>query len=272
MQTLNVLIAGDGKYANYFLKSKYLNKLFITSDCEINGAITINFNTFNELAKKCKALQIDIVIVEEERWILQGIANVMKQHFINCIAPTTEWTDLSLSHNYARSLLTKYKINIPPKINLPIEFPILVKGDGILKKAKSIQDIISIKEGIFTNSPELSKTVFLEKYLKGEKYQVISIFDGKHLATFPHQCINSELLKDYSNKLEKLFIGEKANFIGFIISELIEEDNILYNTGFNFKLIMPDFTNIEISFPKDILYICLSAIYQKINELDINKV
>ena len=267
MQSLNVLIAGEGKFAEQIKKSKFLNKLYITSNLEIEGVISINFNTFKELAQKCRALQIDIVLVENEKWVLEGIVQVMKQNFVNCLAATTDWTELGLSHNFARKMLQKYEINVPPIINLPLDFPIVVKGDGVLKLANSMQEIISIKEDIYKTSGEVSKNVFLEKFLKGEKHKVISIFDGKHLLTFPEQNINKNLIEDYSNKLENMLINEKANFTGFINSDLIEENGILYNTGFSFGFIMPKFDTNQYMLPKDILYICIVAIYQKLNEL-----
>ena len=269
MQSLNILIVSTdkSKYVKLLLQSKYLNKIYITSEEEVDNAIKIRFNTFKELAQKCRALQIDVVLIEEEKWVLEGIANVMKQHFVNCFASTTDWTELGLSHHYAREMLTKYNITVPPVINLPLEFPVLVKGDGILKKANSMQEIISIKEKIYNTSGEIAKNVFLEKYLHGEKYKIVSIFDGKHLLTFPHKNISQELLNDYSKKLERMFLEEKANFTGFINSEIVEENGILYNTGFSYEFSMPDFDICDTTVPKDILYICLSAIYQKLNEI-----
>ena len=55
---------------------------------------------------------------------------------------------------------------------------------------------------------------------------------------------------------------EKADFVGFINSEVIIFDNIIYNIGFNFDFSKP---NSEIDF----LYILNSAIYQKLNEIEI---
>lgn len=266
MQSLNVLLLSKGNYVYQLLESKYLNKLYLISDEEVEGTIAIKFNTFKELAKKCRTLQIDMVLIEEEKWILEGIANVMKQNYINCFAATSDWTELGLSHNFARKMLEKYNINVPPIITLPFDFPVLVKGDGVLKKACSMQDIITIKENIYNKSNEISKNIFLEKYLNGEKNKAISLFDGKHLLTFPHEKINNNLLQDYSQKLEKMLLEEKANFIGFLNSELIEENNILYNTGFSFEFIMPNFEVCQTTYPKDILYYCLSALYQKLNE------
>lgn len=272
MQSLNVLIVNSHKCKSQeqLKSSKYLNKLYVTSEEEVDGAVQLKFNTFKELAQKCKTLQIDVVLIEEEKWILEGIANVMRQNYVNCFAATSDWTELELSHNYARKMLTKYDINVPPIINLPVEFPVLVKGDGILKKANSMQEIIGIKEKIYNTSGEIAKNVFLEKYLNGEKYKVISIFDGKHLLTFPHKNIIKDLLTDYSNKLEQMLLKEKANFMGFLNSEIIEENGILYNTGFSFEFSIPDFDMHQTTIPKDILYICLSAIYQKLNEIKFN--
>lgn len=271
MQLLNVLIVSQKRsnYADIIMQSAYLNKLYITSDEEIKGAVSIKFNTFKELAQKCRVLQIDVVLVEEEKWVMEGIANVMKKSYVNCFAPTTDWTNLGLSHNYARKLLQKYGIAVPPVITLPVNFPVIVKGDGLLKKANSLQEIITIKEDTFNTSPEISKTIFLEEYLNNAKYTAISLFDGKHLLTFPNKNINRNLLEDYSKKLERLFIEEKSNFIGFINSDLIEENGILYNTGFRFNFIMPDLSENIPPKPNDILYICLSAVYQKLNEIEL---
>ena len=61
-----------------------------------------------------------------------------------------------------------------------------------------------------------------------------------------------------------MLIDEKADFIGFINSNLIEENNILYNTGFSFEFTMPEYENL-LNF--DILYICTAAIYQKLDEI-----
>ena len=68
-----------------------------------------------------------------------------------------------------------------------------------------------------------------------------------------------------------MLIEEKAKFIGFINSDIVEEDGILYNTGFSFEFTMPDFERFETTYPKDILYFCLSAMYQKLDEIDFSE-
>ena len=260
----NVLIAGEGKYIEYIKTSKFLKKLYSTSEKEFDGIIAVNFNTFKELAKKCKALQIDFVIPENPKWIKEGMCDVLKSYFVNCIAPTAKWTELGVPDLNTRKLLGKYNINTPPVTLVPSEFPLLVKGNGILKRADSVQDVIRIQKEVYENSPVIAKDLYLEKYLDGEKIILTSLFDTKHLITFPTDKIPKNLTDEYTKKLENLLQQNNADFIGFINSEVIIYDNKLYNTGFTFDFCPPK-CNV------DILYILSLAIYQKIDEIDFNR-
>ena len=109
--SFNVLIATEQKETaaqELVLNSKYLNELYSTIATE--KAIEVKFNTFKELAHKCKTLKIDVVIVENQKWILQGIADVLKKNFVNCIALTSQANKLLLSYSYSRKLLDLEKI------------------------------------------------------------------------------------------------------------------------------------------------------------------
>ena len=262
MQQLNVLIAGKKPtgFAEKITGSKYLNKLYTTYDTETKEAIPINFNTFKELAEKCKTLKIDIVIAEEEKWILQGIGDVLRANHINCIAPTSKWTKLGISETMRRNLLEKYEIPMPETVLLPTEFHVIVRADGVSMEAESLTDIIKIKKAIFNTSAEIAQTIHIEKMLNGEKHTIISLYDGKNLVTFSESEIDKNLLNDYNQKLQNLLNGEKANFTGFINSDITVFENTVYNNGFNFRFIEPETQT-------DILYILISALYQKLNEI-----
>ena len=263
MQSLNVLVVSEN-FSNSIesiKSSKFLNKLYVTFPIEKEGISSVNFNTFQELAQKCKSLQIDLVLVCERKWILQGIGDVMKKNHINCIAPTSFWTNLELSNTFARNLLQKYSINIPEKINLPVEFPVIVKADGITQKANSLQDVINIKQDIYNHSPEIAQTVYIENFLDGKKELVVSLFDGKNLAIFDNKNLPQDSVVEYSRKMKEMLIRENADFIGFINSEVILYNDKLYNVGFNFSFSYP---NIE----KDLLFVLQLALYQKLNEFN----
>ena len=255
MQSLNVLIIADesSKALKAVLKSKYLNKLF--TNFEASGAVDIRFNTFKELAQKCKSLKIDIVIVEDEKMILQGIADVLRKNFVNCIALNSFWTQLILSSDFARKMTAKYGIDTPDVLSYPEEFPIVVRADGILRFANSLEEVIKIRQDIYDFSPEIAKSIFLERYIKGEEFLLYSFFDGKNLITFSPQGLDT---KTYNDKLEYMFVQENPNFIGYITSRVMLSDEKLYNLGFNL-----DFPRLD----DDIIFVLISAIYQKLNEL-----
>lgn len=258
MQSLNILIAGDGVSASIFLKSKMLKKLYVTSDNEISGAINISFNTFKELAEKCRTLQVDIVIVENEKWVIQGICDVLRKNLVNCFAVSAKWTEL-----LNKKLLYKYDIKTPLTLTYP-KPPLCVKSGKICKKANSLAEVVEIKKEIFQTSAELAKNIFLEEYLEGEEYTVTSLFDGKNLLTFPSKNMTNlqkELLADYSSKLELVFVDYKADFVGFVNSNLIWAGKSWYNTGFSFGFLKPEIDN-------DLIYILNSALYQKLNEIN----
>lgn len=257
---LNVLLVGAGKNIDYIKTSKFLRKFYTTSEEEFEDVVNIKFNTFRELAQKCRTLQIDLVIVEEEKWINEGIADVLKLNFINCIAPNTKWTQLSLSNKFARSMAEKYEIDVPPTTLLPNDFPLIVRGDGINRRADSIGDVTRIREEVYARSPVIAADLYLEKYIDGEKILLTSIYDGVHLLTFPNEKIDKTLCESYSLKLENMLQKEKADFIGFIHSEVIPYDGKLYNTAFRFGFRQP-------ACNLDILYVLWLAIYQKINEI-----
>jgi hypothetical protein len=81
-----------------------------------------------------------------------------------------------------------------------------------------MQDVIEIRQEVFERSPELASNLYMEKYLDGEQFFITSLFDGQHLLSYPCNKISETLLKNYSNKLEKMLQDEKAEFIGFINS------------------------------------------------------
>lgn len=55
-----------------------------------------------------------------------------------------------------------------------------------------------------------------------------------------------------------MFVQENPNFIGYITSRVMLSDEKLYNLGFNL-----DFPRLD----DDIIFVLISAIYQKLNEL-----
>lgn len=261
MQSLNILITGCGKSAGLILKSKLLNKLYVTSDSEIEGAINITYETFDELAQKCKALQIDIVVVDSEELFFAGLADTLKKYHINCIGASEKWAKFAYSGLYAKKFLNRYDIANPLVLTFPKKFPLVLKVGRTQRIANSIQELVKIRE---TEIPqEFSKDIFLEEYIEGEDFLLYSLFDGENLLSFPIEGLTKEQqkgLEEFKLKLHTMLKSEKADFTGFLNTQLIWSESKWYVRGFSL-----DFP--EKNIPKDILYILVAAIYQKLNEI-----
>ncbi len=254
MQIINIVIVGDDKNSEYVKNSKFVSKVYFAPK-------DVKFNTFRELAEKCKALKADIVIVNDEKWILQGVGDVLRSQNVNCVAPTSRWTKFGIERDEARKILEKYDFPLLSEIVLPDSFPVYVKGNGVCKKANSLNEIVKIREEIYNKSYETAKTIYLEEFFDEPK-KISSLYDGKHLITFPHDELDKELILKYNDKLNNVLNSEKANFIGFINSYVVRKDDELYNTGFDFAF--PDYNIYQ-----DLIYILISALYQKLNEIEL---
>lgn len=256
MQALNVLLVAseDSKALDSILRSKYLGKLYATFECP--EVVEVRFNTFKELAQKCKSLKIDLVLVDDEKMILQGIADVLRKYFVNCIAINSYWTKLVLSNQFAKNMLQKYGIDTPEILMYPKSFPLVLRADGIKEFVNSMPELLDLRQKISKGSSEIADTIFLEEFIEGQKYTLTSLFDGKNLITFSE--LSGDLVSEYNAKLEKMFLNEAPNFIGYINSHVILSKQKLFNIGFSFE-----FPKIE----EDLLYIFISAIYQKLDEI-----
>ena len=204
MQSLNVLFIGNKSSSalKFLFDSKYLNKLYTNFEAE--NAVCIRFNTFKELAVKCRSLKIDVVFVEDEKFIFQGIADVLRTNYVNCIALTSNWSKLVLSESYARKMLDKYEILAPKILSYPSIYPLMVKTDGFCQKANSLAEVLQIKEFVSQNLPQVEDRVHLEEFLVGSEYILNSFFDGKNLITHNSQ-LSSDLVNDYNNQLKSFF-------------------------------------------------------------------
>lgn len=258
MPALNVLLiaSADSAVLDLLFKSKYLNKLY--TNFELPNVPDIRFNTFKELAEKCKALKIDLVLVDDKKFILQGIADVLRVNYINCFAINSFWTQLILSNSFARNMAEKYGIDTPKIMKYPQEYPLVVRADGFKETAGSLQDIIDISKTIVNHSQEIANTIYLEQFIDGKKTTLISFFDGKNLITCSNEEIPENIVEDYNSKLKRMFVSENSDFIGYINSEVILKEQTLFNLGFNLE-----FPTVK----EDLLYILISAIYQKLDEI-----
>lgn len=267
---MNILILGTGiveqKLINLCLKSKHLDHIYTASKEPLKAIPNIEYENYEELISKAKSLQIDIVLVASKFLIQEGIVELFKRNLLNIISVNQKWLNLETSRLIAKQLINYYSINHPLAIKAPVTFPVVIKTNtpNTTKIANTMQELVTIREELGT------KTVFLEEYLKGDIYYLLSLWDGKNLLNFPLSNSLTEVQEDrlelYKTKLQFMLSDEQANFIGFFTTKLIWAKNDWHILEYTMHLDeKPDLEKIQ----SDFLYILNLALYQKLNELNL---
>lgn len=204
---VNVLVFGSGArehaIADSISKSSLLNKLYLAQAGNFNLGEVVEFSDYEDLAKKCTDLEIDIVVIGPEGPLCEGIADVFKKHGIACIGVNKEFSQLESSKLFGKKFMKKHGIKtakyevITGKNQIDsATFPpfnrnaIVIKADGLCGgkgvviannekfAQKTIEEFLNGKFG------ENSKTILIEEFLKGEELSLISLWDGKNILHF----------------------------------------------------------------------------------------
>ena len=200
---LNVLVFGSGArehaIADSVSKSSLLNKLYLAQASHFDLGEVVEFSDYENLAKKCVDLKIDIAIFGPEEPICDGVVDIFKSHNISCIGVNKEYAKLEGSKLFGKKFMEKHKnktasYEVITNQNLPdydkLRYPIVIKADGLCggkgvvtanNKAFAQKTIDEFLDGKFG---ENSKTVLLEEFLNGEELSLMSLWDGKNLLHF----------------------------------------------------------------------------------------
>lgn len=258
---MNLLIIGKLQ-KNLFQDSKLLDKLYTATIEPLEDIPNIEFESFEDLAFKAKSLKIDIAITTDKDLIQAGIADVLKKQLVNIVAVNKKWFNLETSRLVAKQLASYYSINVPEVLKAPLSFPVIIKTDKPKGNfiANSMQDLVNKMETL------QGEKTFLEEYLDGEVYNLTSLWDGKNLLSFPIENlteVQQDRLELYKTKLNFMLSDENADFTGFFTSKLLWAKNDWYLLEYKMRLDK----NAQIK--GDLLYILNSALYQKLNEIQV---
>lgn len=242
--------------------NKY-HKLYTAGSTYSKNIPNFGFRNIQDLVYRAKALQIDITINLDKTLVLDNICEEFKKNRLNLISVNKKWLNLETSRLSAKKLLSHYSINTAQVINLPLNFPVMMKSDfpKFDIKIENKDDLIQELE-----QNEKEKT-FFEEYLDGEDFDLTSLWDGKNIFVLNPPENMTEVQKDrfdlFKTKLSFMFSDEDADFTGFFTTHLIWAKNDWYVKDFSMDIGNESFI------PKyDFLYILDCAIYQKLNELE----
>lgn len=263
---MNILILGTGtieqKLINLCLKSHLLDHIYTASNEPLENIPNVEYSDYDDLCKKAKLLQADIILVADKKFIQDGIVEICRKNMLNIISVNQKWFNLESSRLIAKQLMNHYSINNPEVILAPLAFPIVIKTDKphTTKIANSMQKLVKIRE-------ELRGETFLEEFLNGEVIYLLSLWDGKNLIHFDPTFTPTEVQQDrldlYKTKLSFMLSDEKADFMGFFSSKLIWAKNDWYVLEYIMHIDEKSDLN---TIKPDFLYLLNSAIYQKLNE------
>jgi len=264
---MNILIIGTGEVEKALvelcLKSKNLSHLYTASNEPINNIPNIEYLSLEDLVYKAKSIQADATLFVDKNLMKEGIIDLFRKNMLNIFSVNEKWLNLETSRLVAKQLMNHYAINTPKVLKIPTVFPVVLRAvsSNDVYVANSMQELVQKKEEL------TEKDVFIEEYLDGEIYEMISLWDGKNLLSFPMKNLTEvqlDRLDIYNTKLNFMLSDENADFMGFFISRLLWAKNdwyvLEYKMGFDENT---DFSAIN----KDFISILNSAIYQKLNEI-----
>jgi len=264
---MNILLIGKphDNIINVLKDSVFLDKLYIAGDYKSETIPNFGYKSVSELAEKAKTLQIDIAINLDKTLINNGICEDFRRNKINLISANKKWLNLETNKFAAKQLLTYYSVNTTQILKVPSVFPVSVKTEYNEYIVNSMTELTKLAEN-------LKEQYYIEEYLTGDTFNLLSIWDGENLYFFnsPENIneIKDDRLDLLKTKLKFMFSDEKANFIGFFTTHLIWAKNDWYVKSFSMGINSDiDIKSALAKTKTDFLYILNSAIYQKLNEI-----
>jgi len=312
---INVLILGSNAkehaIADNFLKSKLLNKLYL-ADCNDGFSYlgeNINYLDYDDLAKIILEKNINLVVVNNEEYLSNGLIDIIKKYNINTIGADKKTAKIESSKYFAKKLMQKYeiktasckKITNKKDINEFIKYfknPI-IKADGITfgKGIFESEDIEKTKRELYKfldgKYLKASKTTLIEQKLSGYRATLYTFWDGENTLHFPlcqnykksllgFHCAgvgaicplmldenNEKKLDKYKEKINALLKEEKITTPFILCSELIVCNDDIYTLDFHTIFQDPD-TQVLLNYIKnDWLEIFYDASSKMINNINL---
>ncbi len=202
---IDVLLIGSGgrehALANAIAESPRLRDLHVAPGNPGTRAYNVELavDDFNEVVAYCSEQAIDLVIVGPEQPLVDGLADHLVQHGINCFGPSAAAAQLEGSKSFARQFADRH--GIPGPVNKTFthakdallwlsqqDFEVVVKADGLAGGKGVIvpSDRIEAESAILdflTNGAlgESGRTIVLEEKISGEELSLFGICSASQI-------------------------------------------------------------------------------------------
>ena len=210
---MNVVIIGSGgrehALALKLKESNDLNQLYIIPGNPgtrfLGQNININPSDQHKIVEFCKEKKIDLVVIGPEQFLVEGLANILRENQINVFGPNKEAAQIESSKYFAKRVMkeagvpnAKY-ISFASNMLEPArefirskKYPCVIKVDGLAagkgvfvcnepKEAETALNLIFLDKAF----GESGDKVLVEEYLTGQEVSIFAICDGHEFVCLP---------------------------------------------------------------------------------------
>jgi len=209
---MNILILGNGgrehALALKVKESPRCSTLFISPG---NGGTTglgknFTFETKNELIDICKSLQIDLIIVGPEKYLVDGTVDLLKSSGFVVFGPEKVAAQIESNKLFAKNLMVKAGVPTASFAEFSIasskediynflrkhKYPLVVKANGLAagKGVAICKNMYEALDAILLNFDEkvfgeAGNQIVIEDFLDGEEASLFAICDGNDFFCLP---------------------------------------------------------------------------------------
>lgn len=219
---MNILIIGDGGREHALglkvLQSKQTSKLYyIGKNIAWNNINKVQIlgnsytkEDFSRIKDLCIKEAIDLVIIGPEQPIIDGLADILRRHNINVLAPNKEAARIEGSKFYAKQFMDKYNIKTPSYVTFDnqhnaiaytkahsFDKPLVIKSDSnaLGKGVLIANNIDTALKHINLCFIKDNNKIIIEEYIEGTELSFFILCDGKNYTPFSYA-------KDYKKSLD----------------------------------------------------------------------
>jgi len=210
---MNVVIIGSGgrEHALAYKLKEYsaLKSLYILPGNPgtkfLGENINITPSEQNKIVEFCKQKNIDLVVIGPEQPLVEGLANILRENYINVFGPNKEAAQIESSKYFAKQVMkeagvpTARYLAFTSNMLAPArdyiknkKYPCVIKADGlaagkgvfICNESKEAEDALNLifHDKVFGESGE---KVLVEEFLTGEEVSIFAICDGREFVCLP---------------------------------------------------------------------------------------